>query len=98
LWRQEELPRRGQEPQEPFGGDPLQGVGEADGFGHGDPLRLHADGPIGDDPRLGRAGLAALGNQRGGAFGISAGRALGVAKISGMGNVQFLFDSFARKT
>ena len=95
--RHEDLQRRREKPHGALGADPLQGVGQADSLGHGDALCLHADRAVGDDPGLVGAGFAALGDQRRGAVRRLAGRGFGGAKISGMENAQFLFNSFAWK-
>jgi hypothetical protein len=78
----------------------LQAERQADGFGDGDPLRLHADGAVGQDPGLVPTRFPAFGDEcsrvlgRGGVRLGSGGGLTGSAKISGTDNAQFLFDSF----
>jgi hypothetical protein len=77
---------------------PLQDEGETHGFRHRDPLGLHADRAVRDNPSLFSPGLAALGDESRRAFTCARPCGIGGAKTSGMENGQFLFDSCSGKT
>ena len=63
LGRHVDLQPRRQKPHGAFDTHALQAEGKAHGLGHGDALRLHADGAVGYDPGFLAPGLAAGSNQ-----------------------------------